>query len=109
VVTFVLAATDEIPGAQGKLSIDRGSGRAWLLAADLTAPPEGKAYQLWFLTGGPPLPGAVFEPDERGEAMVEASVPAEARDAAAFAVTIEPAVGATTPGADVVLKGAASS
>lgn len=102
--TIVLAGTEEAPKARVKLAYDRGSGRAVLFGYDLPLPPAGRAYQLWFIAGGTPLPGRVFAPDATGQGSWDGDVPPEGRDASVFAVTLEPASGVALPSGPMILK-----
>jgi anti-sigma-K factor RskA len=71
-------------------------------------PPAGKAYQLWYLSGNRAMPGAVFNIDASGRAMMHDQLPPEARDATAFAVTLEPASGVNAPTGEKYLLSPAS-
>jgi anti-sigma-K factor RskA len=65
-----------------------------LFAYNLPPAPAGKAYQLWFISGGKVMPGKVFTPDTTGRVMMNEQVPVANLDAApAFAVTLEPSTG----------------
>lgn len=101
---IVLAGTEDAPKARLKLAYDRRTGRALLFGFDLPPAPEGKGYQLWFITGGKPLPGRVFEPDATGRGWWSDEVPPEGRGASVFAVTVEPASGVPAPTGPMVLK-----
>jgi anti-sigma-K factor RskA len=103
-----LHGTEAAPGARAKIAYDPNTGRAMLMADNLPPAPAGKAYQLWFISGNKPLPGAVFTPDARGHAEVRDQAPAEGRDATIFAVTLEPSSGVTAPTGDKYLLGTAS-
>jgi anti-sigma-K factor RskA len=92
-----LAGTKTAPSAHATLVVDSASGHALLMAKGLPQAPAGKAYQLWFLAGTRPMPGRVFKPDPSGNAMLDDQLPSEGRDAAAFAVTLEPQNGVTAP------------
>lgn len=98
-----LAGTNEMPSAHATLAFDQ-TGRAILLASGLPKPPEGKAYQLWFIAGGRPMPGKVFTTDSSGNGMLNDHIPAEARASAVYAVTLEPATGADQPTGAIYLK-----
>jgi len=98
-----LAGTSAMPGAHATLAFDK-NGRAILMAKGLPAPPEGKAYQLWFIAGGRPMPGKVFVTDASGAGMLNDQIPAEALNAAVFAVTLEPKGGVQQPTGAMYLK-----
>ena len=99
-----LKSTDAGAGATAKLVYDP-SGRAILLADKLPGVPQGKAYQLWFIVGNkPPLPGKTFVPDETGKGVMKDQVPQPALDSAVFAITLEPAGGASAPTGAIYLR-----
>jgi anti-sigma-K factor RskA len=93
-----LSGTEMAENARARFIFDRKTGRAMLMADGLPPAPEGKAYQLWFISEGkPPMPGHVFKPDAKGHTEMRDEVPAEARNANTFAVTLEPQSGVTAP------------
>lgn len=75
--------------------------RAVLVAHGLSALPEGKAYQLWLLRDGVPVPSRVFRPGSDGRVVAVLAELPEAFQAAA--VTVEDAAGATAPTGPMVL------
>ena len=103
-----LAGTNLAQGANARLAFDRATGQAMLVAYNLPPAPAGKAYQLWFIKDGKPLPGSVFKTDERGRASMRDEVPAEGRDASVFAVTLEREQGETAPKGQIYLQSSAS-
>jgi anti-sigma-K factor RskA len=92
-----LAGTESAPAAHATIAYDRRTGRALLVASGLPPAPAGKAYQLWFIAGGRPLPGGVFTTDDAGRAMMRDQAPPEGLDTKIFAVTLEPAQGTSAP------------
>ena len=98
-----LAGTTEMPGAHGMVAFDK-NGRAILMAKGLPRPPAGKAYQLWFIAGGKPMPGKVFMTDESGMGSLTDHVPREAMDSAVFAITLEPSGGVPAPTGAIYLR-----
>ena len=98
-----LAGTKEMPGAHGMVAFDK-NGRAIVMAKGLPPPPAGKAYQLWFIAGGKPMPGKVFMTDESGMGSLTDHMPAEAMSGAVFAITLEPAGGVQAPTGAVYLS-----
>lgn len=104
----LLAGTNAAPGARARLVLDRQSGRAVLIAHALPPAPAGKAYQLWYISGGKPLPGGVFTTDAQGHATLQDRMPAEGLGATLFAVTLEPEGGVSAPTGDKYLLGSAS-
>ena len=93
-----LAGLGAAQSASAKLAVDPQTGRAMLFAYNLPPAPAGKAYQLWFIADlKHPVPGAVFNTDQRGRAVMRDQVPEAGRNASVFAVTLEPAGGVSAP------------
>ncbi len=105
-----LNGTGVAPRAEGRLAYDRRTGRAALFVHNLPSPPAGRVYQLWFITPGDrKIPGATFSTDAEGNAVVRSDAPAEERaNAAAFAITLEPQTGSTSPTGEIYLASSAS-
>lgn len=99
-----LSGTAEASSATAKLAYDT-NGRAFLIANGLPRAPEGKEYQLWYIVDNKPLPGKTFAPDSSGNGKLEDQVPAAARRAAIFAITLEPAGGVRSPTGAIYLRG----
>jgi anti-sigma-K factor RskA len=102
--TAELAGTNVAAQAHARLTYDANTGRAVLSAAGLPAPPPGKAYQLWFIADGKPLPGDVFTTDAQGRAELHEQIPVAGRHAQIFAVTLEPQTGVAAPTGQMYLK-----
>jgi anti-sigma-K factor RskA len=100
-----LTGTKLMPEAHAMLAYDK-DGHAILMAKGLPPAPAGKAYQLWFITGGRPLPGKVFTTDTSGAGTLKDQVPPEARNAAVFAITLEPETGVQSPTGGIYLSSA---
>lgn len=98
-----LAGTKEMPGAHGMVAYDK-DGRAMLMAKGLPPPPAGKAYQLWFIADGKPMPGKVFMTDASGTGTLMDHMPAEAMSGAVFAITLEPSGGVQAPTGKIYLS-----
>lgn len=104
-----LAGTNMAPNARAQLVFDRRTGHAMLFAYNLPPVPAGKAYQLWFISGGKVMPGRVFTPDTNGRAMINEEVPVSNLDAQpVFAVTLEPAGGVQVATGEKYLLSASS-
>ncbi|HEV7746023.1 MAG TPA: anti-sigma factor [Pyrinomonadaceae bacterium] len=97
-----LAGTNVAPGAQAMLAYDK-SGHAMLMAKGLPSAPEGMAYQLWYIKDNKKMPGKVFTPDALGSGMLEDQIPDSAREAAIFAITLEPKAGVQVPTGSIYL------
>lgn len=105
---MTLTGTKDAPGATARLAYDSASGRAMLFASGLPPAPAGKAYQMWYIAGGKPLPGRVFHTDPSGRGTLRDEMPAEGRDAKTFAVTLEPEQGVSAPTSAPYLVGTVS-
>lgn len=103
-----LTGTEVAAAARARLVFSEATGEALLVAAKLPPPPAGKAYQLWYIAAGKPLPGPVFTTDPSGRGRLRERIPPEGRGAELFAVTLEPAGGVSAPSGDMYLKGPAS-
>lgn len=104
-----LEGTKDAPVAHAMLAVDGKSGHAMLMVKGLPQAPAGKAYQLWFIAGTRPMPGKVFKTDASGNAMLDDQLPADALNAATFAVTLEPQAGVASPTGPMYLLTPATS
>jgi hypothetical protein len=104
--TSQLAGTKMAESARARLTYDERTGEAMFTAAKLPPAPAGKAYQLWFIADGKPLPGSAFTTDAEGRAEMHERIPPEGLRAQVFAVTLEPAGGLPAPSGEIYLKGA---
>jgi anti-sigma-K factor RskA len=104
-VTLVAAQTP--PQPQGKAIYVRDRSSLIFLASNMPALPPQRIYELWLIpTNGAPIPAGVFKPDARGSAtVVEPPLPAGV-EAKAFAITVEPEQGSSTPTMPIVMTGA---
>jgi len=97
------ASGDPEPGIQ--LFWNRQHNQAIVHGFRLKPVPSGKAYQLWFIKDGAPVPSVTFKPEPDGHAKVEhVAVPAGGALSAA-AVTVEPEAGSAQPTSPIVLVG----
>src|SRR5258705_884688 len=97
-----LTGTKVAPDAQAMLAYDK-NGHAMLMAKGLPSAPEGMAYQLWYIKDNKKMPGKVFTPDAAGMGTLEDQIPAVAREAAFFAITLEPKAGVQVPTGSIYL------
>jgi hypothetical protein len=88
-------------GRQGMVLWSPSAGTGVLVAQGLAAPPDGRAYQLWLMRGGVPVPSSVFAPGAGGRVVVALGPLPDGFEAAA--VTIEDAGGADAPSGEMVL------
>lgn len=106
VVTVVTANTK--PQPQGKAFFVRDHARLVFIANNLPKLPPQKAYELWLIpaSGAAPIPAGVFKPDARGSATVINPPLPGGVEPKAFAMTIEPEQGSSTPTPPIVMVGA---
>jgi anti-sigma-K factor RskA len=104
----VLPVKYPAPPPSGNAIYSRERGLIFI-ASNLKPVPAEKAYELWLIpTQGAPVPAGVFKPDAHGSAtVINPPLPAGA-EAKAFAITIEPERGSSTPTMPIVMMGAGS-
>jgi anti-sigma-K factor RskA len=101
---FQLTASGD-PEPLLQLFWDRQRHRAVIHGFRLDSVPEGRAYQLWFIKDGAPVPSVTFRPEPTGHVLVERiEVPAEGEVTAA-ALTVEPESGSPQPTSPIRLVG----
>ena len=106
-IRVTLVATNAKPQPQGKAIYRPQTGSLVFLASNFAPLPPEKAYELWLLptSGAAPIPVGVFKPDSRGSASVlMPSLPKDLQ-AKAFAITIEPETGSSTPTMPILFAG----
>jgi len=103
-----LAGTKVAPQAAARVAFEQETGRVLVVADNLPAAPAGKAYQLWFLAGGKPLPGGVFKVGADGRGVLTDRAPATAGKAPGFAVTLEDEAGVPAARGEIYLLSSAS-
>jgi anti-sigma-K factor RskA len=87
-----------------KAYVDRAHRTMMLSAGLLDTLPVGRAYQVWFIVDGKPVPSVTFRPDAAGRALLRA-LPIPSGAVAATAITQEPAGGSTAPTTPVLFVG----
>lgn len=106
---YAVSGTADAPAASARLIASPRRDAAVLLANGLRAPGAGRAYQIWLLRDGAPVPNQLFEVDRRGRgvSLVRMGDPPHLYDT--VAVTPEPASGSPSPTGPIVLAGALRS
>ena len=103
-VTLVASKTP--PQPQGKAIYWRDRSSLIFIASNMPALPPQKAYELWLIPKqGAPIPAGVFKTDSRGSALVVEPPLPEGTEAKAFAITVEPEAGSSTPTMPIVMLG----
>ncbi|WP_320783521.1 anti-sigma factor [Streptomyces sp. CRN 30] len=94
----VLGAADavsrRVPLDDARVVVSAARDRAVLVASDLTAPPGGKVYQLWYDVDGTMRSAGLMDADRTDQAVVLAG---SANSASAVGITVEPAGGSDRP------------
>jgi len=99
-----LSGNGETGAAYAYLVYDAKSGRAILRTHGLPQTAAGRAYQLWFIAGGPPVPGRVFKVAATGEGTLSDQIPTQTLPPVVFAVTEENESGAAAPTGPILLR-----
>ena len=102
-----LSATGKPAAPQAKAIYSLKNATLVLTASNLAPLPASKAYEFWLLPadGTAPIPAGVFKPQANGNAILIMSSSAPNAKPKAFAVTIEPESGSTSPTMPIVLVG----
>jgi len=108
-IRVTLVATNAKPQPQGKAIYRPQTGSLVFLATNFSPLPSKKAYELWLVptSGAPPIPIGVFKPDSQGSATVLMPPLPKDLQAKAFAITVEPETGSTSPTMPIILAGKA--
>jgi anti-sigma-K factor RskA len=72
-------------------------GNRWVVTADLPPAPEGKVYQLWFVTAQAKISAGLIHPDQTGHGFAALQFPPDIGPLAAAAITLEPEGGSEQP------------
>jgi len=73
-------------------------GNRWVVTADLPPAPEGKVYQVWFVTPTAKISAGLISPNNTGHGFTVVQFPPNVGTLAAAAITLEPEGG--SPAAD---------
>lgn len=104
----VLPVNYKTPPPEGKAVYSRQRGGLIFMAGNLNPLPAHKAYELWLVpTQGAPIAAGVFKPDARGSAIIINPPLPVGLQAKAFAITIEPEQGSSSPTTPIVMIGGA--
>jgi hypothetical protein len=95
------------PGASAFLVWHPARTQAILLVSGLPPAPAGRAYAVWVIAGGSPLPAGLFQTERDGRVSLQLPQLAAAGNRA-FAVTLEPAGGVAAPSGPMVLSESSS-
>jgi anti-sigma-K factor RskA len=91
-----LYGQEAAPNSSARIYWDT-QGNRWVVTADLPPPPEGKTYQLWFVTSAAKISAGLIKPDKKGHAFAVIQFPPNITQLAAAAITLEPEGGSAQP------------
>src|SRR5512143_3001390 len=96
-LTASLAPKEGFTGS-GRVLVDADTGEAHVVLAGLPSPGPGKTYELWAIRGDrPPEPAGLVTVGTTPATAARVERVAAPSEVAAFAVSIEPAAGSTSP------------
>ncbi|MEK6284469.1 MAG: anti-sigma factor [Acidobacteriota bacterium] len=82
--------------------------KRWVVTADLPPAPEGKVYQVWFVTPKAKISAGLINPDNTGHGFIVAQLPSNVTQIAAAAITLEPEGGSEQPTMPIYAMGKTS-
>ena len=92
-----LQAREGAPSAQGKIWVDRATGRGMMMARDLPPLAEGQTYQVWLTNPQGRVSGGFLRPYDDGVYYVVLQPPGKLTDYQTVGVTVEPLGGSPGP------------
>jgi len=99
-----LAGQEPAPDSSAKLYWDI-PGKRCVVTADLPPAPEGKVYQLWFVTAEAKISAGLISPDTKGHGFASVQFPSNLDQVAAAAITLEPEGGSEQPTMPIYVLG----
>jgi len=99
-----LAGQGPAPDSSAKLYWDI-PGKRCVVTADLPPAPEGKVYQLWFVTADAKISAGLISPDTTGHGFAAVQFPSNPEQVAAAAITLEPEGGSEQPTMPIYVLG----
>jgi anti-sigma-K factor RskA len=91
-----LAGQGPAPDVSAKVYWDV-HGNRWVVTADLPPAPEGKVYQVWFVTPTAKISAGLISPNKAGHGFMVVQFPSNIAPIAAAAITLEPEGGSQQP------------
>jgi anti-sigma-K factor RskA len=102
--TLQLQGQDPAPSSSATVYWDV-QGNRWIVTADLPPAPEGKVYQLWFVTPEAKISAGLIRPDRTGHGFAALQFPPDIGPLAAAAITLEPEGGSEQPTSAIYVMG----
>lgn len=103
-----LAGQEVAPTSTANIYWDTSSNQ-WVVAANLPPAPEGKVYQLWFVTPDAKISAGLLKTNDKGHGFSVIDVPKDVTNVAAAAITLEPAGGSAQPTMPIYTVGKVAS
>jgi hypothetical protein len=97
-----LAGAGPAPNASGRVFISPSRGLLFA-ASNLPPLPDGRTYQLWFLTRGAPVSAGIVRPDQQGNVTAAFDPLADQPETTGFSVSLEPEGGVAAPTGPIYL------
>ncbi|HEX5164265.1 MAG TPA: anti-sigma factor [Thermomicrobiales bacterium] len=97
---YAVEGSGPAAGVAGSLIVV-GDDDSVLTLAGLAALPSDRAYQVWLIADGAPVPNVTFVPNAAGVATV--TVPGRIADYHTLAITVEPQTGSLAPTTDPII------
>ncbi|MEV3930785.1 MULTISPECIES: anti-sigma factor domain-containing protein [unclassified Streptomyces] len=88
------SVSDLMNGARGTVVVSKSVNRAVFLASDLSRPPSGKVYELWYNDGGVMRPAGLMNPSATDDAVL---MDGPVDNASGMGITVEPEGGSEQP------------
>lgn len=101
-----LEGQEPAPGASATVYWDV-QGNRWVVTANLPPAPEGKVYQLWFVTPEAKISAGLIRPNRAGHGFEILQFPSDVGPLAAAAITLEPEGGSEQPTMPIYVLGSA--
>jgi hypothetical protein len=105
-VQVVELASSRAASPKMRVFWDRASDTWTLVGHGMPALPDGKAYQVWLVSGERRLSAGTFVPTSRGDALYRTTHRLEGAPLTAVAITVEPEGGVPVATGPVVMLGA---
>jgi len=83
-------------------------GHRWVVTANLPPAPQGKIYQLWFVTSAEKVSAGLIKPDKAGHGFAVLALPPSLPRVQKTAITLEPDGGSQQPTSDIYALGSVS-
>lgn len=100
IATYAVAGAGPAEDVAGALIVVDDDDAVLTLAGLASLPPD-RAYQVWLIDDGAPVPNVTFVPNESG--VVTISIPGELGGYSLLAVTVEPQSGSLAPTTDPII------